>query len=201
MDFVYEIVTIGIPIAVSIAAFIISWYAYGVSKRQLHQPALEYLRRDYRSPEMMLALHNIWSFYRISKSKSDNQGKNLDEIISEDYTQIVKGEELRIDVEEDYDKKMNLIKNSLSYQRRLVITFYYYLYEIWKYEILTPTMIFEFWDKSNMDIFDILKPIERVQAIIYLDKDDKTKEYKKTTEKSLKKLDELRKAAKEYSPI
>jgi hypothetical protein len=77
-----------------------------------------------------------------------------------------------------------------------VISFYYYLFEVWEYEILTPEMIFEYWDRSNMDIFDILKPIEMTQAIIYVDRDDKKEEYIKATEKWMTKLDKMREASK-----
>lgn len=180
---------------ISFISSLVAYNAYVISKRQLHHPALEYLRRDYRSPEMMLALHILWSFKR-TYEPNDKKEKNIDKILSKEYTRIAKEEEKKIDDEKNYDKKMSLIKNSLSYQRRLVISFYYYLYEIWKNKILTETMIFEYWD--NMDIFDILKPIEKAQAIIYLDRDDKTKEYIKATEKLLEKLDDFRGASKDY---
>jgi hypothetical protein len=189
-----------VPIALSsiaiIISIIVSVYAYNISKRQLHHPALEYLRRDYRSPEMMLAIQNLWSFKRLCESKAVKLGRSLDEMIAIEYIRIAKDYNAKIDAQNNYDKKLSFIQNSLSYQRRLVISFYYYLFEVWEYEILTPEMIFEYWDRSNMDIFDILKPIEMTQAIIYVDRDDKKEEYIKATEKWMTKLDKMREASK-----
>ena len=195
MDFGYETVAI----IFSILALIISYYAYTISKRQLHQPTLEYLRRDYRSPEMVLALSILWSYKRKWKKQAVEEGKTLKDIVSVEYPSIANFEENNIDIEQDYDKKLNLINKSLSYQRRLVITFYYYLYEVFEYKILTPRMIFEYWDYDTLDIIEFLKLIEMEQAKIFAKRDDKKEGYIDATKELLKKLDRLRDASFEYS--
>lgn len=184
---------------VAIIVSVIAWItAYSISKKQLLQPTLEYLRRDYRSPEMMLALMNIWSFNRICKLKAKKSKKDLNVVISEQYIKIANEQEKEIDNESDYNKKLSLINNSISYQRRLVITFYYYLYEVWFYEILKDEMIFHYWDYDTLGVFDILKPMEKAQSSIFASRDDKTKDYLEAIDEILGRLDILRNEAKKF---
>jgi len=166
----------GVVIA-TILLVCVTYFYYNTNKKTMWHKALLDAKKDYRSPEMMDALQILWWLYKGCDKNSD--------VLKDIYKHQAIDEKTRIDDEEDYEKRKKLIENSLTYKRRLVLTFYFNLYDLYDHEILSKKMIFDYWDKNNLKIIpNILKPIHLGQAEI----DDPGRENMENTEKHLEKL-------------
>lgn len=134
---------------ISIIAFLVSYYAVTISRRNLYHQALIDIQKDYRSSEMMSALDVIWDFYRECNNK-----KNDVDYLKEQYETRVNEERERI-----YNPKSKnpmKVEEGLNYKRRLITHFYIHLASIYKHRILPRKMIFDWWTPFDFEIFNKL---------------------------------------------
>lgn len=145
-------------IIVATFLLVIATYIYSItSRRTMWYKALLDAKKDYRSPEMMTAVMILYDLYR-------KYGKDECRLKME-YSRILEEDNKKIEQENWYKSKFNLIKGSLSYQRRLVLTFYFHLYDLYKHNILPKEMIFGYFHKDNLSIIPkILIPIHMEQG-------------------------------------
>jgi len=177
----------GIAIGIAFIAVIFAGYSAHISKKTMRHQALLDVKKDYRSPEIMVALYILWNLYKEECNEDENK-------LVKKYTNQVNNEKKIINKEKkDFNKKKELIENSLSNQRRLVVTFYFHLYDLYKHKILSEDMIFGYWRKDTLEIIPkILAHLVMAQAKI-----DKVDE--EITQKQLDKLKELYDKAEAYS--
>lgn len=117
-----------------------------MNQTKWHQVLTE-LQTDYRSPEMMLAISELWDFYR--KYEKLHKEKHL----KIDFEKYLKREFIRRYNKEKKDKKLN-IADSLNYKRRLLTHFYSHLALLHVHEILPENMIFDWWRPNDLKMID-----------------------------------------------
>jgi len=149
-----------VTIFISGSIVIVTVYYSITTKKNLNHQILVNLRTEYYSAEMMFALQRLWTFYR------DECSENSDEL-RKFYRKKSEEQKRNFMKEKDYDEKIKKIKNSLSYQRRLVSKFYCHLADLHILNMLPDNILFSIWSSKELEVIDkIIILMEEEQAKI-----------------------------------
>jgi len=161
VSFVVELLVVNIDfvtIFISGSIVVVTVYYSITTKKNLNHQILVNLRKEYGSAEMMYALQRLWTFYRI------NCDKNIDKLRSH-YIKRSEEQDENFMRPKTYEGRIRRIKNSLSYQRRLVSGFYYHLADLHLLEMIPDDILFSIWSNKDLEILDkIIIPLEEEQA-------------------------------------
>ena len=120
-------------------ATIFALKAWKVSKNTIRNEIIGSLLKEYRSPEMGVAIRRLYDFYRECKK---------------DESKLIEEYEARYKAEK-YEEK-----DSLHNQQRLVTNFYQHMTALVSLKIINSDLFYEIWDKSSLEIIpNILIPI------------------------------------------
>lgn len=118
-------------------------------KARIHQ-ALADLLFEYRSAQMLLAIHTLWSFYDEHKENLRDAYNDIRHKEESEISKLVP--ELRLERE----------KTTLHYQRRVVGEFYSLLAGLYELQIIPAKILYSYWNKSDLRIIPlIIIPIGR----------------------------------------
>ena len=148
-----------ISLVVAIFALGISCYLYVVTRRNLVYQVLVNLQMEYRSPEMLYAVSTLWRFYR-EECREDKKALVIN------YKGYYCSEQSWVD---GFDKlkRIEALKTTLDYQRKLVSHFYHHLATLYANKILSPHIIFATWSEKELNIIPkIIIPMENKLAEI-----------------------------------
>jgi len=116
---------------------------------RIHQ-VLNDLLFDYRSPDMLLAVNNLWQFYHDKKDEMCKEYEILRKYTERDY------------INTKWEDKIGFVRSSLHFQRRYVSQFYAYLAGIYELKIVPRKLLHSYWSKADLRIIpDIIIPIEK----------------------------------------
>jgi hypothetical protein len=127
-----------------------------MNQTKWHQVLTE-LQTDFRSLEMMVAISELWDFYR--KCKKIYKERHL----KIDFEKYLKTEFIR-----RYNKEQKDIENGdlgrkecLNYKRRLLSHFYFHLASLHEHDILPEEIIFDWWMPNDLKMIDkIIIPLQ-----------------------------------------
>jgi hypothetical protein len=123
----------------AIIAGIFAYHAWSISKGQLKNQIVSELLKEYRSPEMGMAIRRLYEEFHTCQ-------ENQEQLI-ERYQSVYRNE------------RDNL--NGLHYQRRKVSIFYQHISTLITNGIIGNTIFYSLWTKDDLKIIpDILIPIE-----------------------------------------
>jgi len=125
-----------ISVVIAFIAIIVSCYAILISRKTMRLQALHDVQKDYRSAEMMIAIKDLWDFYR----ECEKYGSDLKE-------EFLKRKR-------DEDNKHMKTEETLNYKRRLLTHFYYHLSALHVHGILPKKMIFDWWMPNDFKMID-----------------------------------------------
>jgi hypothetical protein len=107
------------------------------------------IQSDYRSPQMMLAISEVWNFYR--KCEDEYKEKHL----KMDFTKYVTMKFMRKYHKEkkEIDNGQD-IKSSLNFYRRELTHFYFHVAILYVHGIIPKNLIFDWWMPNDLVIID-----------------------------------------------
>ncbi len=164
VSFIIELLVVNIDIvAIFISgSIVVVTVGYNINtKNNLNHQILENLTKEYGSAEMMYALQRLWTFYRYECEEKEKELKRKYKQKSEEQIRNLRRSSR-------YEGKIDRVKNSIAYQRRLVSNFYYHLANIHDLGMLPDDILFSIWGIKELEILkEIIIPLEEVQATMY----------------------------------
>lgn len=131
----------------SLAAFIMAWWAWRASKKEVRHRALYELQKEYRTPEMHAAVSALWKLYDTYPRSFTKRLR-----IARDRKPFE-----RLSAEERF--------YSMDGQRRLVSHFFTQLGVLVEAGEVPRNVIFRLWEPDNIRIVDlVLIPLEETVA-------------------------------------
>jgi len=134
-------------VIISASAVFVALRSFWVSKKSLRHQTFAELQKEYRSPQIGLAISKLWSLYIYECNK------NMDEMV-------------RRYIEDWKDKRcsggtIDDLNNYLYLQRRIVTQFYHSLSNLYFNHVIPSDLVFEVWNSEALEIIPkILIPIE-----------------------------------------
>lgn len=115
----------------------------------IHQ-VLKDILMEYRSAEMLIAIRNLWEFYR-----EDPQN------FADNYERIRNAEQERIATLPTSEQQV-AERSTLHYLRRLVTKYYNFLGGLYELKIIPKKILYTYWNESDLEIIPmVLIPIEK----------------------------------------
>lgn len=146
----YSDVLTGVSLVIALASAAFAGYTWHVTRQATLLQALTAIQMEYRSPEMLDAVSTMWRFFRAN-------GRNgllpaYDAAFEADMKAVAAA---------DPRERLEILKTTLHYKRRLVSTFYVLLAELYTARVYPRKQLFTAWSKGDLRIIpDILLPIE-----------------------------------------
>lgn len=152
-----------LAIALSLFSLLIASLALKVSKKTLKHNAILYLQKEYRSPEMLDALHQLWNLHdecvkklELDKKKNgqkltSTEEKNLIKELQDKYENIYRKEKQVIDklTINKANERQLMKKEIFDNQRRIVYHFYDHLLTLVDKGILDPIDVRDLFKKPD----------------------------------------------------
>jgi len=159
-------------LTVSIGSAVIAGLACWFTRTSLHRQILADIHKDYRSPEMGLAVARLWDLRRKHEVQCEKKCKRLGEEARADKVREGLIEEYKTRREKEKKEFETMLtkcpqqasdfhKTTLHCQRRLVSHFYQHLATLYVNRMLPRKYIYDNWHEADLRIIpDVIIPIE-----------------------------------------
>jgi hypothetical protein len=135
----------------AIASVFFAFLTWKMSKNTVSNDVFKTLVQNYEKPEMLLAVHRLYSLRDWCKEHNES--------IAKVYLRIKQRDFGHLNPLLSTPRDMN-VEDTLHNQRRMVSNFYYYLSTSIRHRIIPRKIAYEYWDYRTLDMIrDILLPI------------------------------------------
>ncbi len=151
---------------VALIAIVLSILAFNEGKKAAKYQILYNLASEYRSVEMLHAVRTLWDFYRrikynlriIKTNDEDLKCCDLCAIknkLREEYYRKKELDDIKIE-ESACNNRLEIERDSLHNQRRIVSNYYQFLATLFKIKAFKPKIIPDYWEERDLRIIPLI---------------------------------------------